>query len=153
MLQEVNLKVSYEKGLFPQHCESGAFSTMFRAHGCEVRGRPFSLNYKRFHQMEFEGRLGWFVARDRERPIGYSCHYWFRDLHFSDVTGIDDLWYVDPDWRRHGVGRQLKQLGHAWLKDAGAVTTTDTVRDRFRHPNLMAALGFEKWGMRWIKTL
>lgn len=152
MLTEVNLAVSYEKGIFPQ--ENGVFTNLFRAHGCEVRGRPFALNFKRFHQMEFEGRLGWFVARDRnDKPIGYSCHYWFRDLHFCDVVGIDDLWYVDPDWRRHGVGRQLKRLGHAWLKDAGAVTTTDTVRDRFRHPNLMAALGFEKWGIRWTKTL
>ena len=68
-------KIRYGTEIFPGPVS--AFNRLFIHHGLEVRGRPFELDFKRYHQLEFEKRLIWIVARWAKSniPIGYSCHF------------------------------------------------------------------------------
>src|SRR5260370_9586101 len=104
--------VRYQKEIFPQ--PKSDFTTLFDAHGMEVRGKPFDLDFKRYHQIEFEHRLVWIVARSKEtnEPIGYACSFWYRDLHFDERVAADDLWFVQKGFRQSGVGRAVKIMCH-----------------------------------------
>jgi len=145
--------VCYGFETFPNKISS--FSGLFSEHGREVRGESFDLDFGRYRQIEKEGRLVWVVARSKNNgiPVGYSCHYWFRDLHFDQTVGIDDLWFVARSYRQRGVGEVVKQMGHERLKYCGVTRISDTIRATFDHPNLMRSLGFEPWGTRWVRTL
>jgi len=146
-------KIRYGTEIFPGPVS--AFNRLFFHHGLEVRGIPFELDFKRYHQIEFEKRLIWVVARwiKSNAPIGYSCHYWYRDLNFNERVAADGLWFVDHRVRSLGIGFTLKLIGHDELRKHGVVKTSDTVRNTFRHIKLMRDLGFEVAGYKWGKTL
>jgi GNAT superfamily N-acetyltransferase len=138
------------------------FGPLFEAHGMEVRGKPFRLDFKQYHKIEFDGRLVWVVARVRNkydpqgyvhRAVGYSCSWWYRDMHFGERCAADDLWYVLPEYRGRGIGQRLKEAAHEILEDAGVVRIGDNVRSDGVTDHLMHELGFEYWGQRWIKTI
>jgi len=129
------------------------FWPLWDAHGVEVRGRPLQLDYQRYAKIEAEGRLICIVARDGDRPVGYSWHYWYKSLHFDEREGHDDLWYVDKAYRGQGIGQRLRMMGVAALKDAGAVSTSDFIRNAGTHPALMTQLGYTAHGIWWKKSL
>jgi len=145
-------KISFHRETFPPPASD--FEQLFEAHGMEVRSRPFKLDFNRYADLDRAGRLVWMVARHSDapmRPVGYSCHFWYRDLHFDERCAADDLWYVLPDFRRRGIGRQLKEMGHAVLHKAGVTRIGDNIRMGVGS-QLLHKLGFEPWGIRWIKT-
>src|SRR5690242_15562328 len=37
----------------------------------------------------------------------------------TDRIGYLEAWYVDPEWRGHGVGRELVQMAEAWAQAEG----------------------------------
>ena len=152
------------RGLFPPPVSE--FGPLFDAHGMEVRGKKFCLDFKRYHQLEFDGRLVWVVARadvpygERSTrlhvPVGYACSWWYRDMHFDERCAADDLWYVCPEYRGRGIGRRLKEETHEILEKSGVVRIGENIRYRADAlggvPSaLMDELGFEPWGTRWIK--
>ena len=159
MLQAVpDLELTFRKEDFPRVVNRDSFGPLFHDHGMEVRGKPFELDYKRYYQIEAEGRLVWVVASTvghgpRLTPIGYCCSFWYRDLHFDERVAADDLWYVAPAFRGKDVGKKVKLMCHAELKKQGVLTVGDNIRSAYDHPSLMKDLGFERWGTRWKKTL
>src|ERR1700719_4635637 len=120
-----NLKYSQE--LFPRR--GSDFDPLFVLHGKEVRGRPFELDFDRYKQIGTEGRLVWMVARSTEtnKPAGYACSFWYRDLHFNERVAADDLWFVHPWHRNAGIGKTLKLMCHAELKKQGVVLIYDAI--------------------------
>ncbi len=145
--------VRYQKEIFPG--PKSEFARLFDLHGREVRGKPFNLDFKRYHQIEFDKRLVWIVARSMETgvPIGYACSFWYRDLHFDERVAADDLWFVQKEFRRSGVGKTVKVMCHTELAKAGVVRICDSIRGAYNHPTLMQDIGFEKWGTRWTKNV
>jgi len=144
--------VCYGLETFPNKISS--FSGLFSEHGREVRGESFDLDFGRYRQIEKEGRLVWVVARSKNNgiPVGYACSFWYRDLHFVDRVAADDLWFVHKDFRGKGVGKTVKLMCHEELKKQGVVSISDTIRSSgFVHPTLMRDLGFEPWGIKWVK--
>src|ERR1700719_4030609 len=149
--------ITYAKEVFPQLGSGSAggtdFGQLFEAHGIEVRGKPFDLDFRRYQAIEYEGRLVWIVARFTGIPIGYACSFWYRDLHFNERVAADDLWFVRKDYRRSGVGKTLKEMCHEELKKQGVVHVYDTIRSDYDHRKLMQDLEFERWGNRWKRIL
>ena len=138
--------------LFPHGRQRDEFLPLFDAHGREVRGIPFELDYTRYLQLQKQGRLVWIVARKELLPVGYCCSFWYRDLHFvNDTAATDDLWYVAPYARRCGLGAQLKLACHEELRRHGIRRVYDNIRGD-EHAKLMIDLCFERWGTRWCKT-
>lgn len=127
---------------------------MINAHLREVRPeREPNIALDRYEAMQKEGRLIWIVARSEGNVvIGFSSHWWYRDLHFDLRVGHDDLWHVENHCRRLGIGRELKQMGLAELQKAGAVYTSDHLRYAVSN-DLMTELGYQRYGTIWRKPL
>ena len=146
----VALDLTLDRERFPVAKRYVEFHQLFVDHGIEARGRELELDVVRYAQMERDGRLGWFVARQEGAPIGYSLHYVYVGLHGPERLGHDDIWYVRPDCRHRGIGRALKELGHGWLREKGCVSTEDIVRGTL-HRDLLQSMGYTHWGSRWMK--
>jgi GNAT superfamily N-acetyltransferase len=148
--------VFIQNEVFPPPLPYARFAALFRSHGIEVRGKPFELDYRRYFQLESDGRLIFIVGRDKNlesQPIGYSCHFWYRDLHFNERICCDDLWFVMPEYRGRGIGRALKVKGHSMMAAMGAIEAKDTIRGAFAHTNLMDAIGFKVKALQWTRDL
>jgi GNAT superfamily N-acetyltransferase len=140
--------------VFPPPIRDGQYDRLFKLHAMEVAGRPFQLDYNRYYHLEADGRLCFIAARDSlANPVGYSCHFWYRDLHFDERVVADDLWFVHPDYRRRGIGSALKLLGHECMVIKGVVRARDVLRDEFKHPNIMIKMGFTPRAIQWTKDL
>lgn len=65
-----------------------------------------------------------FVAEDEGRPVGYVIGF-YEEPHFMWDTGRVghvDSFYVLPETRGQGVGRQLMDSAYAAMREAGAST-------------------------------
>jgi acetyltransferase (GNAT) family protein len=145
--------VRYEKETFPG--PKSEFDCLFDAHGREVRGEPFDLDFRRYRQIELEGRLVWIVARDNASgsPVGYACSWWYRDMHFDERVAADDLWFVHKYFRHGGIGKVLKTRCHQELERNGVMRVYDSIRLGGVLNGQMVRLGFRPWGMRWLRLL
>jgi len=145
--------VRYGREIFPQ--PKSEFDDLFFKHGYEVRGKPFNLDFKRYHRIEFEGRLVWVVARSMEtgQPLGYACAFWYRDLHFDERVAADDMWFVQKESRGLGIGKTVKIMCHRELTNYDVVRVYDTIRRGFNNTSIMHDLGFREWGTRWMKEI
>lgn len=82
------------------------------------------------------GRLGAFVEFG-ERSIGESCE--------TSPVGYVEGWWVDPDLRGKGIGRQLIEAGERWARDRGyRELGSDTEPENTGSQAAHLRLGFEE---------
>jgi len=63
----------------------------------------------------------------------------------TERIGYLEAWYVDPDWRGHGVGRELAQAAEAWARAQGCrEMASDTNPSYPVSPVAHAALGYQE---------
>jgi len=63
----------------------------------------------------------------------------------TDRIGYLEAWYVDPDWRGQGVGRELVLVAEAWAQSAGCrEMASDTTPSYPVSPVAHAALGYQE---------
>jgi aminoglycoside 6'-N-acetyltransferase I len=63
----------------------------------------------------------------------------------TDRIGYLEAWYVDPDWRGRGVGRELAQAAEAWARGQGCrEMASDTNPSHPMSPAAHAALGYQE---------
>jgi len=61
----------------------------------------------------------------------------------TNRIGYLEGWYVDPDWRKQGVGSRLVLAGEAWAWSAGCrEMASDTTPDYPDSPRAHSALGY-----------
>jgi aminoglycoside 6'-N-acetyltransferase I len=91
-----------------------------------------------------------FVA---ERPDGGLCGLMEVALHehapgcSTTKIGYLEGWYVDPEWRRLGIGRQLVQAAEAWALAQGCTEmASDTDSGYPLSPAAHAHLGYQEVG-------
>jgi aminoglycoside 6'-N-acetyltransferase I len=89
-----------------------------------------------------------FVA---ERADGRLCGFVevaLRDAASGCTTspvGYLEAWYVDPDRRRRGIGRELALVAEAWAREQGCrEMASDTTSDYTASPSAHIALGYEE---------
>ena len=85
------------------------------------------------------------------RPDGSLCGLVEVSIHVTapgcttDRIGYLEAWYVDPDWRGHGVGRALVQAAEAWARAQGCLEmASDTTPSYPVSPVAHAALGYQE---------
>lgn len=95
-----------------------------------------------------------------ERPEGGLCGLVEVSIKESspgcetDRIGFLETWYVDPDWRRSGLGRALVERAEAWARAAGCTEmASDTTPFYPISPHAHAALGYEEVARYFRKEL
>lgn len=71
---------------------------------------PLELDWKKYYALEEQGLLFTVVAETKHGAglIGYSVAFVTPHLHHaSTIVCQSDLLFVDPEWRRTGIGAQL----------------------------------------------
>jgi aminoglycoside 6'-N-acetyltransferase I len=82
------------------------------------------------------GGLGAFLEASRRR---------YADGCDSSPVGYIEGWYVDPDLRRQGVGRQLVQAGEDWAVSRGCLEMgSDCELENLLSWNAHLALGYQE---------
>ena len=72
----------------------------------------------------------------------------------TDRIGYLEAWYVDRDWRRHGVGRELVQAAEDWARVHGCrEMASDTDPSYPVSPVAHAALGYQEVARFFHKDL
>lgn len=97
--------------------------------------------------------MAW-VAMDGERAVGFMAGFagqWRNEaMHWGvgNVVTLARAW-VDPAWRRHGVGRSLSEAVSAWAHEMGAETLeTQVTENNVSAAQFYDALGFVDTGCR-----
>jgi aminoglycoside 6'-N-acetyltransferase I len=85
------------------------------------------------------------------RPDAGLCGLMEVSIHTSapgcktDRIGYLEAWYVDPDCRGQGIGRELVQRAEAWAKAQGCIEmASDTTPSYPISPAAHAALGYQE---------
>jgi len=63
----------------------------------------------------------------------------------GNKIGYLEAWFVDPDWRRQGIGRQLVQAAEAWAMAQGC---TEMASDTNSFYPLSPAAHHQNWAIR-----
>jgi len=104
-------------------------------------------------------RAATFVAETREGCLCGLMEVALRDEAegcSSHPVGYIEGWYVDPAWRRRGVGLRLVEAGEAWARERGCSEMgSDTNPEYPASPSAHAAAGYEPAGttLHFRKTL
>jgi aminoglycoside 6'-N-acetyltransferase I len=62
----------------------------------------------------------------------------------TDNVGYVEGWFVDPEWRRRGVGRRLVEAAEAWARTQGCTEmASDTDPDYPLSPDAHQGLGYQ----------
>lgn len=85
---------------------------LFKAHWREVAPRPELMivepQWESYERLEAAGMLTILIAQDEGKLVGYSVSVTTRHMHFGDlIYAHNDLLYVAPEARAHGVGASL----------------------------------------------
>ncbi len=95
-----------------------------------------------------------------ERPEGGLCGLVEVSIHESAPgcetgrIGYLEGWYVDPDWRRSGLGRALAERAEEWARAAGCREMASDTNPSYPHsPAAHEALGYEEVARYFRKEL
>ena len=101
---------------------------LLRKHFDEICAHPDELvldvNWPHYQMLEQAGMLHITTARDAGRLVGYACCLYLCHPHYQrNVFALNDVVYVDPEYRSRGTGvrviahmeQSLADLGVEWL--------------------------------------
>lgn len=80
----------------------------------------FNPDYDKYYTMEEMGMLHIVTVRDDGNLIGYFISMINENIHYSDHTyALNDVLYVDEDYRNSGVGQTMFDYAEAQLENLG----------------------------------
>jgi GNAT superfamily N-acetyltransferase len=132
--------------------------SLCKAHADELRVfsiLQLNVDEARYLELQSRGKLLFLAGRDATNKIrAYSSHFIHKHPHYTQVwVGQEDTIYVEPELRRHGVGRQLREVALKELKQRGCSLVT--ARTKFGHEDdtNLEELGFKKWEICFGKVI
>lgn len=144
-------EIKYQRERFdPFHPQIKALND---AHAVELRGMPSDLNLAAYDNLQKEGRMIWITAKDGDKYVGYSSHFWHRHLHFDLRIGQDDAWYVMPEYRKQGIGRRLRELAIEEMKKDNVDLVYGRLKVAHPHDDSMTGLDYKPWETVWLLNL
>jgi GNAT superfamily N-acetyltransferase len=83
---------------------------------------PLDPQYEIYHEKEASGQLFITTVRFNSKIIGYFCAFIGRALHYrSMLTCLPDIYFLHPEFRLQGTGKQLFTFVKEELKRRGVM--------------------------------
>ena len=116
--------------------------------------RPLDPDYERYCKLQDKGILNIFTARVDSKLVAYSSFIIANHLHYKTwKMALNDIYYVDPTYRKQGLGLAFFKNMEQWLKDKNVnqVNLQDKVKQP--HKEMFEALGFTHTENNYEKIL
>ena len=135
------------------------FDVLLEPHMTEINitqrfGFKFKPDYQQYIKMQEFGVLVVLTCRNDKELVGYTVFNIFPSIRFPDCKmAKEDLYYIKPEFRGKGLGKQLFIETEKLLKKKGVdqiVFTTKTYQD---YSPIFESLGYEFYEKHFIKKL
>ena len=135
------------------------FDALLRPHMTEINmtqryGFQFKPNYLQYIKMQEFGATIVLTCRSDKELIGYTVFNIFTGVRYPDCKmAREDLYYIKPEFRGKGLGKQLFIEIEKLLKEKDVdqvVFTTKTYQD---YSPIFESLGYEFYEKHFIKKL
>jgi len=100
-------------------------------------------HWEAYAELEREGQLRIFTAREKGELIGYFVVIVGMNLHYKDhVFAVNDVLYLRKDWRKGLTGVKLIKFAEKCLKEDGVSVLTINTKTHQPFDTLMEYLRF-----------
>jgi len=129
---------------------------LFDKHWAEIAMFPdkikLDVNWEKYYELQEIGVLRAFTARCDGKLIGYSVFFVLPHIHYQkDVFAMNDILYIDPDYRkgRNGVGLIL--YSEKKLKEEGVSVIKIDTKFSNKVGELCSLMGYTKAEVSYMK--
>jgi len=138
------------------------FDKMLSVHMAEMNyfqlnGAKFDPDYEKYIRGQQNNYYTLLTARDDGKLVGYTVFGVCPHIRFkSTLYASEDLYYVDPEYRRRGIARQLFKEMEKILTERGVAFILSTTKTYLDRSGLLEQNGynhFEKVFVKKIKEL
>lgn len=135
------------------------FAELLKPHMDEINvsqrlGFVFKPDYGRYIKMQEAGVFTVVTCRDEGKLVGYSVFGVMPHIRYADCKiAKEDLYYIKPEYRNKGLGKQLFIETEKVLKDQGVnqiIFTTKTYSD---NSHIFEKLGYEFYEKAFTKRI
>ena len=135
------------------------FDKLLKPHMAEINvtqrlGFEFKTDYDKYVRMQDAGALTVVTCRDNEKLIGYCVMSVMQHIRYmSCKLAKEDLYYIVPEYRGKGLGKQLFIETEKVLKEQGVnqiIFTTKTYSD---NSHIFEKLGYEFFEKLFTKRI
>ena len=111
-------------------------------------------NYYLYELMSATGQVHFFSARDDGKLIGYCVTFVHPNPHYKDhIYAVNDIVYVDPEYRHSLVAPTMLTNLEAIMKDAGVSVMSFHMKTYKPFESLMSGLGYDKAEILFMKYI
>jgi GNAT superfamily N-acetyltransferase len=106
--------------------------------------RPLDVHYERYIQLNELGFMRMFTVRDGDKLVGYATFYLSHNLHYKNwFHAINDVYYLDPDYRLTGIGIKFFEEIEEWLKSLGIRSAVVMDKINHSHEKFFKRMGYQ----------
>jgi GNAT superfamily N-acetyltransferase len=100
-------------------------------------------DWNAYENLEESGRLKIFTARSGEALVGYFVVLVGNNIHYKDhLFAVNDVIYLEPEYRKGMTGFRLIKAAEKWLKDDGVSVLSINTKVHKPFDLLLERLGF-----------
>lgn len=114
----------------------------------------FNPDYERYLDMNVLGFVRVFTIRDEGKLVGYSLYLLNPNIHYKDhLYAVNDVIYVDPEYRGSTAAYRLMKLSEKTLKAAGVSVMTIHMKTYLPFERLCQAFDMDKVEYLYMKYI
>ena len=104
-------------------------------------------DWNAYHNLETEGKLKIFTARDGDRLVGYFVVILGTNIHYKDhVFASNDIIYLHKDYRKGFAGVRLIKFAESCLKEDGVSVLLINTKTHKPFDKVLERLQFKQIG-------
>ena len=127
------------------------------AHHAEVNvfdDVPLNINWQRYLQCEKSGNYLLVVVRDDGKIVGWLGFFIYEHMrHIGYKIAKEDWYYISPEYRGKGIGKELFRFAEWSLKSLGVRRVMVSCKVAHDHTRLLNALGYDNHEKNFTKVL
>lgn len=111
-------------------------------------------DFDRYVALEEAGALSMVIARIEGEVVGYQISFIYPHIHYQDhLIGVNDIFYVTPEFRKTGLAEELLSRTENILKDKGVSVTVLNMKANHAFEKLCVGQGMFKTELVYSKYI
>jgi GNAT superfamily N-acetyltransferase len=132
-------------------------SELAKQHHAEVnefKDVALDIDWRKYAMAELSGGYKLFVVRHESKIIGWVGYFIYDHVrHIGYKIAKEDWYYIDPDYRKQGISKQLFSFAECALNDLGVKRVVMSCKVKHDHSALIESLGYTHYEKNFTKLL